>query len=130
MLVHLPIAILATLLPIVAVSESVPQFDIARECRFEGGSMATVEQCSVDETIALSRLRAQWAQFVRTDQKLCMGATTTGGFASYVELLTCLEMARDLVASNNNPDDPRTRPEIRPTQRRRPGATVGDAHRH
>jgi hypothetical protein len=126
MLVHLPIAILATLLPI-AVSESVPQFDIARECRFEGGSMPPVERCWRDETIALSLLRAQWAQFGRTDQKLCMGATTTGGFASYVELLTCLEMARDLVASNNNPDDPSTRSEIRPTQRGRPA--VGDAHR-
>jgi hypothetical protein len=71
MLLHLPIAILATLSPI-AVSGSVPQFDIARECRFEGGSNAVFEQCSRDETTALSQLRAEWPQFRRADQKNCM----------------------------------------------------------
>jgi hypothetical protein len=37
MLLHLPIAILTTLAPI-PVSDTVPKFDIAKECRFEGGS--------------------------------------------------------------------------------------------
>jgi hypothetical protein len=106
MLLHLPIAILATLLPI-TVSSSVPHFDIARECRYEGGSTAIFERCSQDETTALAQLRTEWAQFADSDQKACMVTTTTGGFASYVELLTCLEMARDVVNSNNNPDDPR-----------------------
>jgi hypothetical protein len=36
MLLHLPIAILVTLSPI-TVSDTVPNFDIVRECRFEGG---------------------------------------------------------------------------------------------
>ena len=40
MLLHLPIAILATVSP-VAVSDTVPKFDIVRECRFEGGSTLT-----------------------------------------------------------------------------------------
>ena len=52
MLLHLPIAILATLSPI-PVSDTVPTFDIARECRYEGGSAANVERCSQDETAAL-----------------------------------------------------------------------------
>ena len=39
MLLRLPIAIMATLSP-VAVCDFVPQFDIVRECRFEGGSSA------------------------------------------------------------------------------------------
>ncbi len=39
MLLHLPIAILATLSPI-HVSDTVPTFDIVRECRYEGGSTA------------------------------------------------------------------------------------------
>ena len=43
MLLHLPIAILAALSPI-AVSDSVPQFDIVRECRFEGGSSAIFDR--------------------------------------------------------------------------------------
>ena len=34
MLLHLPIVILATLSPI-AISDTVPKFDIVKECRFE-----------------------------------------------------------------------------------------------
>jgi hypothetical protein len=129
MLLHLPIAILATLSPI-AVSDSVPQFDIVRECRFEGGSTAIFNRCSQDETDALSKLKMEWAQFGGTDRKICLVATTTGGFTSYVELLTCLEMARDVVTSNNNPDDPRARFESRPTKPEQTDATVGEAHRN
>src|SRR5260370_7282434 len=114
MLLHLPIAILATLSPI-AVSSSVPQFDIAKECRYEGGSAANVERCSQDETTALAQLRTEWARFAGTDQKTCMvTTTTTGGFSGYVELLTSLEMAPDLVTPQPNstapPPTPRSPP--------------------
>jgi hypothetical protein len=124
MLLHLPIAILATLSPIHA--DTVPTFDIVRECRYEGGSTANVEQCSRDETAALAQLKTEWSQFARTDQKTCMVTTTTGGFASYVELLTCLEMARDVARPNNSPVDPRARPASRPELAGRPGLTVGE----
>jgi hypothetical protein len=129
MLLHLPIAILAMLSPI-AVSSSVPQFDIAKECRYEGGSTAIFERCSKDETTALAQLRTEWAQFASTDQKTCMVTTTTGGFASYVELLTCLEMARDVAGANINPDNPPAKSGSRPTQSGQTGVTVGEAHRH
>jgi hypothetical protein len=129
MLLHLPIAIMATLSPI-AVSDSLPQFDIVRECRFEGGSTASFNRCSQDETAALSALKMEWAQFSGTDQKTCMAATTTGGFTSYVELLTCLEMARDAVSAQTSPDEPRAKSGSQPTQAGRPGVTVGEAHRH
>ncbi len=125
MLLHLPIAILATLSPI-AVSSSVPQFDIARECRYEGGSTAIFQRCSQDETTALAQLRTEWAQFAGTNQKSCMVTTTTGGFASYVELLTCLEMARDVASPNTNPDDPHAKSGSRPRQAGRPGLTIGE----
>jgi hypothetical protein len=42
MLAHLPIIILASF-PLTTVADSVPKFDIARECRSEGGSQATLE---------------------------------------------------------------------------------------
>jgi hypothetical protein len=127
MLLHLPIAIMVTLSPI-AVSDSVPQFDIVRECRFEGGSTATSDRCSQDETAALSELETEWARFSGTDQKACIAATTTGGFASYVELLTCLEMARDVASPNTRPDNRRVKSGSQPTQAGRPGVTVGEAH--
>ena len=43
MLLHLPIVVLATLSPF-AVSDTVPTFDIVKECRYEGGSAANVER--------------------------------------------------------------------------------------
>jgi hypothetical protein len=52
MLLHLPIAILATLSPI-AVSDTVPRFDVVRECRFEGGSTGVIDRCTQDEAAAL-----------------------------------------------------------------------------
>jgi hypothetical protein len=125
MLLHLPIAILAALSPI-AVSSSVPQFDIARECRFEGGPTATFERCSQDEAAALTELTTEWAQFADIDKKTCMVATTTSGFASYVELLTCLEMAREVASPNTNPSDPNAKSRSRTRQAGRPGLTVGE----
>jgi hypothetical protein len=94
MLLHLPIAILATLSP-VAVSDNVPKFDIVRECRFEGGSTVDFARCSQDEAEALEQLKANWARFTGVDKSSCVGAAAIGGVASYVELLTCLEMARE-----------------------------------
>jgi hypothetical protein len=101
MLLHLPIAIMATLSPI-PVADAVPTFNIARECRYEGGSAANVEQCSRDEAAALRQLETEWVQLVGADKQSCMETTQIGGFASYVELLTCLEMARDVVSASAN----------------------------
>jgi hypothetical protein len=92
MLLHLPIVVLATLSP-VAVSDTVPTFDIVKECRYEGGSAANVEQCLRDEASALEQLETEWAQSAGAEKRSCMVLTQIGGFASYVELLTCLEMA-------------------------------------
>ena len=92
MLLHLPIVIMATLSP-VAVSDTVPKFDIVKECHFEGGSTVQFDRCSEDEGAALRDLRQAWTQFAGADKRNCTVEATTSGFASYVELLTCLEMA-------------------------------------
>jgi hypothetical protein len=120
MLLHLPIVILATLSP-VAVSDTVPKFDIVRECRFEGGSTVGFDRCSEDEGAALRELQQAWAQFAGADKRNCIVEATIGGFASYVELLTCLEMARDANRADNNARGPqRTDP-----MRSGTGITVG-----
>ena len=92
---HLPIVILATLSPI-AVSDTVPKFDIVRECGFEGETTVNFSQCSKNGVAALAQLKTLWTQFVGADKSTCIPEATIGGFASYVELLTCLEMARDV----------------------------------
>jgi hypothetical protein len=95
MMLHLPIAILTTLSPI-PVSDAVPRLDIAKECRFEGGSTAIFGRCSRDEAAALQQLEAEWPQFVGADRSSCFIEATAGGLGSYVDLLICLEMARDV----------------------------------
>ena len=117
MLLHLPIVIMATLSP-VAVSDTVPKFDVAKECRFEGGSTADIDRCHQDEAAALEQLKANWAQFTGVDKSTCHSVATVGGFASYVELLTCLEMAREA----KNPPGPKRTDPMRSVG---PGVTVG-----
>jgi hypothetical protein len=124
MLLHLPIVMLATLSP-VAVSNTTPKFDIARECRFEGGSTADIDRCHQDEAEALEQLKANWTQFTGVDKSTCLAEATIGGFASYVELLTCLEMARD---TKNADDDTRGSQRIDSMRLRAPAVTIGIGH--
>src|SRR5271157_3265869 len=98
MLLHLPIAILATLSPIV-VSDTVPKFDIGRECRFEGGSL---DRCSQDETAALRQLQEVWPKAGAAQKRTCTIESTIAGITSYVELLVCLEMNGQIERQKNS----------------------------
>jgi hypothetical protein len=130
MMLHLPVAILVALSPVgvspVAVSDIVPRFDIVKECQLEGGSATVYQQCLQDEAAALSRLGTEWPQFGRPTQTMCRSATTSGGVASYVELMTCLEMTRDVASANH--DVGRAAAERPPAQPGRPATTVGEGH--
>jgi hypothetical protein len=102
-----------------------PKFDIVRECWFEGGSTVEFDRCSQNEAAALEQLKANWAQFAGVDKSACLSAATIGGVASYVELLTCLEMVRDLTRADDSRRGP-TKPQL--MQPGRPGSTVGVGH--
>jgi len=95
MFLHLPIAMMGMLWP-VAVADTVPSFSIASECRFEGETTEVVDRCSKDETDARQKLEGEWSQFAPADKNTCIVEATVGGFASYVDLLTCLEMSNDV----------------------------------
>jgi hypothetical protein len=123
MLLYLPIAILATLSPIV-VSDTVPKFDTVKECSFEGGPSVDVDRCSRDEVAAHRQLQQAWAQYTGADRKTCMVEATIGGFSSYVELLSCLEMASDIKSTNNATRGPRINPQLRPMRPAPHGVTV------
>jgi hypothetical protein len=127
MLLHLPIVILVTLSPI-AVSDTVPKFDTVRECSFEGGPSVDVARCSREEAAALRQLQEAWAQYAGADRKACTAEATLGGFSSYVELLTCLEMASYVKSADNDAGGPRARPESWPMRPGPPGPTVGVGH--
>jgi hypothetical protein len=91
---------LAAIVPAFAIDQAraadePPAFDIARNCREEvvGAAIATPESCTKDETDAKNELTKRWSQFDASAKKSCIGEAEIGGDKSYVELLTCLEMA-------------------------------------
>jgi len=95
MLAHLPIIILTALHP-TAVADTVPKYDFAQECRFEGGTKEMQDRCATDETQARDQLQKEWIQFSASAKTQCNLEATADSTPSYVELLTCLEMERDL----------------------------------
>ena len=53
------------------------------------------EACLADETTAQDTLKQNWSKYAAADKSECIGMVTTGGPASYVELLSCVEILRD-----------------------------------
>ena len=51
--------------------------------------------CLADETTAQDTLKQNWSKYVASDKSDCVSMVTTGGPASYVELLSCVEILRD-----------------------------------
>jgi hypothetical protein len=91
-------AIILTALQIVLAADSVPKFDIERTCR-QATTAANLPgrdstACQRDEDNAHSNLKNDWSQYSAQDRSRCSGFVMTGGAPSYVELLTCLEMAK------------------------------------
>jgi len=76
-----------------AAEREMPKFDITAACR-GSGSVQTPANCMQDEQAASDQLAKLWPQFKQSDASRCVQITTTGGAASYVELLTCLQAAK------------------------------------
>jgi hypothetical protein len=74
--------------------DRVPAFNIARNCNEEvAGGITSSAGCSKDETDAKNELAKRWSEFSASNKKACVGESSIGGEQSYVELLTCVEMA-------------------------------------
>jgi hypothetical protein len=94
------LAISALLLVTQAVSaaDSAPQFDVVGICRpaatATGSTSRDAAACQRDEELAQRTLTQQWSQFNSDQKSHCVRLSSLGGSPSYVELLTCLEMAK------------------------------------
>lgn len=86
---------------VITVADNVPKFDIERGCRLDNSAAQSVDitqpvaKCVSDEQQARQQLQSQWSQFRASDKASCTADTRSDGTPSYVELLTCLEMASD-----------------------------------
>jgi hypothetical protein len=89
-----------------ARSDEIPTLDVRPVCRgiasqsgLEAGLQRTsFEQCVQTEQTAREQLQKEWSTFSTADKSHCVTLAKTGGESSYTELLTCLEMARDVRA--------------------------------
>jgi hypothetical protein len=84
---------------VVTVADQIPQLNVEPSCRAAAAANVvrgrTMESCKKDEQTAREQIDRQWTQFTQNDKAQCVQLATMGGEPSYVELLTCLEMARD-----------------------------------
>ena len=89
-----------------ARSDDIPTLDVQPVCRGiasqsadpgeEGLPDSSFAQCVKSEQEVREQLKKAWSTFSAADKQHCVTLAKTGGESSYTELLTCLEMARDV----------------------------------
>jgi len=91
---------------LITVADGVPDFDTAPGCRAAVTVMpGSFEACMNDEKDARAQLTSLWSQFTAADRATCSQNEAVGGTPSYVELLTCLQIARDAQSLPENKTD-------------------------
>jgi hypothetical protein len=90
--------IILTAAHIVLAANRVPEFNIQPSCRAVAKASVApnryVDACKREELAARDKLNDQWKQFMPAQKAHCVSLTELGGSPSYVELLTCLELAK------------------------------------
>jgi hypothetical protein len=79
-----------------AAAGEVPKLDVDATCRGASDrNKASLDSCMADEHRAQNRLATEWGQSAPAERTHCTQLSSMRGFQSYVELLTCLEMAKE-----------------------------------
>jgi len=100
----------------IPVVDSVPTLNVDQVCTgiaqqggvtFHDSAIAQEKKDCLDSEQAIrDELAKQWSSFNATDKVACTNESRMGGDSSYTELLTCLEMARDVRAMRTaEPED-------------------------
>jgi hypothetical protein len=102
------LAIGAQLMMPIAVADNVPKLNVEQVCEgiakqggvtFHDPAVAQEKKNCLDSEQAIrDELVKQWSNFSAADKTHCVNESVMGGESSYTELLTCLEMARDVRA--------------------------------
>ena len=81
-----------------ATAQGIPSFKVEQGCREVSSGpdkLTTFDKCMQNEKSARDDLMNNWEAFVASDRRVCIAETSSDGTPSYVELLECLNMARD-----------------------------------
>lgn len=89
-----------------AYSQVVPSLNVAPLCRGIASQSSdpmannypavSFDRCMQAEQEDRDQLIKEWPTFSSDDKRHCIAEATMGGESSYTELVTCLEMARDV----------------------------------
>ena len=93
-----------------ARSDDIPALDVNPVCRgiamqgeLEVGLQQTsFQQCVQSEQAVREQIKKEWSTFSTADRTHCVALAKTGGESSYTELITCMEMARDVRELHKN----------------------------
>jgi hypothetical protein len=100
MMLPLPVILLGSHL--ILAADQVPTFDLGPTCRSAGenavGPNRDPDACKRDEMDAYDKLVSEWGQFSTSERAHCVQMSGAGGSPSYVELLTCMELAKSAAA--------------------------------
>ncbi|MGY2048039.1 hypothetical protein [Methylobacterium sp. JK268] len=95
--VALPLALLGAHLVLTAAADGPPRLDVEATCNSPGRASVSTENgadgCLRSERAAGDDLRKRWRDFSANSKRQCSKQSQAGGFPSYVEMLTCLELA-------------------------------------
>ena len=84
-------------------ASSPPKLDVEATCRRAHASMAgqedTYKNCLRAELAAQKELAKKWSTFKTGSIATCLAGAKIGGAPSYVQLVTCLELAKQAVES-------------------------------
>lgn len=100
---------------IMPVVDSVPTLDVDQVCQgiaqqggvtFHDNAVAQEKKdCLDSEHSTRDEIVKQWSSFSADDKTSCVNESRMGGESSYTELLTCLEMARDVRKMRSEPQN-------------------------
>jgi hypothetical protein len=101
-----PAVISLGLLTAIALADSPPRLNVGPSCDAAARGAIVIgrdkEACMGDERAAQDTLNQNWSKYNAADKTQCIGNVKTGGPASYVELLSCLEIMRDAKSIREN----------------------------
>ena len=90
--------ILVTASHVVLAADTVPKFNVEASCRATAGASTApnvgASDCRRDEIDAQTKLQQDWTRYSTAQRSQCVRLSSLGSPPSYVELLTCLEMAK------------------------------------
>ena len=93
-----------------ARSDDIPTLDVNPVCHgiamqgeLEAGlQRSSFQECVKSEQDVREQMKKEWSTFTTADKTHCVALAKTGGESSYTELITCMEMARDVRALREN----------------------------